>query len=355
MTVVCYERGAGKTTTAAAIASSLATLGKKTLCISFGTETRMLESALCIGAPKDPFLLCDLHMTGSIIDLCYEHERIQNLFYLNVQSRKDPVEFGVSEVRSFYEKVRSEFDFCVIDIRAEMCAISRLARAEADITLIVATEEISALNAARQTAEEAHDMGIGDVQLLINKVDPNNFKSSWDYVDNMLEMIDARLVGLVLDDVYIAQAAAEKTPLILYEKKLAIYDFMDTARRLLGEIVAWPFHQKQPVISSTSVKGISNTLIGSYGDPDIWANSTLDHEVNELVKVYEIKPGKDSPLETVRNRIWLHDLLDKERIPYKVVVSGFWASSKKYSLSQSVYVEQKNRDRVRELILEYKA
>jgi len=94
-------------------------------------------------------------------------------------------------------------------------------------------------------------------------------------------------------------------------------------------------------------------LIGSYGDPDSWAKSTLEQEVDKLIKVYEIKPGENVPLESVRNRIWLHDLLDEEKIPYKIAVSGFWASRKKYSLSQSVFVEQKDRNRTRQLILEH--
>jgi len=354
LTVVCSEKGLGKTTTVAAISSSLATLGLKTLCISFDTEAKMLERALCIDEPEDTFYLEDVNETDSIIDVSYEHMDVANLFYINVQSKGETEELSVSETLSFFAIVRSEFDFCVVDTRPEMCAASRLAHADADISLIVATEDVSTLDAARQLAIDTHEMGIGDVQILINKVNPDNFKSHWEHVDDMLEKIDARLVGLVLEDINISQAAAEHTPLILYRKKLAIHDFLDTARRLTGEIVPWPFHQKQPVISAISVKGVSNTLIGSYGDPETWAHSTLDSDVGKLVKVYEIKPDKNHPLEMVRNRIWLHDALDEEKIRYKVIVSGYWVTRKKYSLSQSVFVKQENRNRVRELVLEWR-
>ena len=353
MTVVSPERGAGKTTTVAALSSSLAMLGYKTLCISFDTEPGMLERALCIDVPEDMFFIEDFTEADKVIDFCHEHVKIMGLYYINITSGNADGNPGFPNLLSFFDNVRMEFDFCIIDTHQEMCDDLRLALLDADITLIVATEEVSSLRLVHNIANQMHGFGIGDVQLLVNKVNPLNFKSHWEEVDEIVEVIEARLVGIVLEDINIALAAAEQSPLVLFTKKLAIFDFIDTARRLMGEIVPWPFMQKQPVISSISVKGISSTLIGSYGDPEFWAKSTLEQDDSKLIKVYEIRPGKNVPLESVRNRIWLHDLLDEEKIPYKIAVSGFWASRKKYSLSQSILVDQKDRNRTRQLILEY--
>jgi len=353
MTVVSPERGAGKTTTVAALSSALAMLGYKSLCISFDTESKMLERVLCIDVPEDMFFIDDFTEADKVIELCHEHAKITGLFYIKIKSKHTNGEPGFPNLLSFFDMVRREFDFCIIDTHLEICDASNLAQLDADVTLIVATEEVSSLRLALTSAKQLHGLGIGDVQLLVNKVNPLNFKSHWEEADEIIEMIEARLVGIVLEDINIALATAEQSPLVLYRKKLAIFDFVDTARRLMGEIVPWPFLQKQPVISSISVKGVSSTLIGSYGDPEFWAKSTLDQDEGKLIKVYEIKPGKNVPLESVRNRIWLHDLLDEEKIPYKVAVSGFWASRKKYSLSQSILVEQKDRNRTRQLILEY--
>ena len=354
LTVVCDEKGAGKTTTVAAIASSLATLGHKTLCISYKTDAKMLERALCIDVPKDTLYLDDTYELGDIIDRSCQHVEIPNLFYISVQTRCAPEELDASRVLLLFAIIRHKFDFCVIDTRPEICAATKLAITDADTLLVVATEEISSLYAAREVVDSVHEMGIGDVQILVNKVNPTNFVAHWENVDKLLETIDARLVGVILEDDNIREAAVEQTPLIMHRRKLAIYDFMDTARRLIGEIVPWPFHKRQPVITTISVKGVSNKLVGPYGDPGSWAQSTLDDDVEHLAKIFEIKPDKNTPLEVIRNRIWLHDLLDVERIPYKVVVSGFWASRNKYSLSQSIYVEQKNRNKARVLVLEHR-
>jgi|GEM_PF-650532 len=352
MTVISAEEGVGKTTTVAAISSSLAILGYKTLCISFETESDALERALCIDAPAETYYLDDPPEAEKMIDVTYEHMSIDNLFYLNVQTEYDNGELNDAAVLSLLTAAYSEFDFCVIDTQRESTAASKLVLANTDIALIVATEEDASLHAARKTAQEAHEMGINDVQILINKIDPKDFITKWERVDRMLEAIDAKLVGVVLADEAVSRAVKEHTPLILHKKKLAIYDFMDTARRLMGESIRWPFHRRTPVFTSIIIKGISTSLKGSYGDPKEWAKSTLIGEKEGLVRIFHIKPGGDITPETIRNKTWIHELLDVEGIKYKVVISGYWATPKKYLVSQSILVEPENRKRAKELIPE---
>jgi len=179
MTVVSSERGAGKTTTVAALSSSLAMLGYKTLCISFDTGSKMLERALCIDVPEDMFFIDDFNEADKVIDACHEHINIAGLFYINIKSKYADGESGFSSLLSFFASVRREFDFCIVDTHQEICEASRLAQPDADITLIVATEEVSSLRLALCSANQARELGIGDVQLLVNKVNPLNFKSNW--------------------------------------------------------------------------------------------------------------------------------------------------------------------------------
>lgn len=352
MTTVCNEHGTGRTTTVAAVASSLAMLGHKVLCICFEADARELERVLCIDVPADTYYLDDPPEMENLIDVTFEHMKIEDLFYLNVQSKCAPEKLRDEDIASFFAMIRREFDFCIIDTQAEMCAVSKLAQANADVSLIVATDEKSSLDMARQLANEIRDTGIEDVELLINKINPERFKIHWENVEKELETIDATLIGVVLEDKNISRAISEHTPLILFRKKLAIYDFFDTARRLMGETIRWPFRSRQAKITSISIKGISTTHAGSYGDPKTWAMSTLIGKVEKLVKIFEILPGADVALEDIRKRTWIHELLDAEGIKYKVDISGSWITQKKYSLTHSILVEPKNRDRAKELIPE---
>jgi len=350
MTAVSSEKGAGKTTTVAATASSLAMLGHNTLCICFEADSSELEHVLCIDEPADVYLLDDPPDADNVIDTTYEHLNIPNLFYLNVQSTCEPEELKIEVISEFFAKVKEEFDFCIIDTCPELCAASRLAQSESDSTLIIATEDLASLSAARKMATDARNLGVEDVKMLVNKIEPKNFIAHWEQVDKVLDTIDAKLVGVVLNDENIPRSVKEHTPLILYKRKLAIYDFMDTARRLMGELVRWPFQRRQPIITQIAIKGVSNIVQGSYGNPESWAKSTLIGNDDKLIQVYEIKPGGDVTLESIRNRIWIHDLLDSEGIKYKIDIAGYWAAHKKYTLSQSLFIKPEDMIKVRELL-----
>ena len=95
-------------------------------------------------------------------------------------------------------------------------------------------------------------------------------------------------------------------------------------------------------------------LIGTYLDPELWAYSTLppcDEET--LVCIYEVKQGNFTSRLDVRQRMWLHDLLDDNDIPYQVEMKGYWAARKHFSEIQCISVEETNEKKARDLIKEY--
>ena len=94
-------------------------------------------------------------------------------------------------------------------------------------------------------------------------------------------------------------------------------------------------------------------LVGRYGDPDLWAESTMDPNSNDnLVKIYEIKPSKYVSADMVRQRIWLHDVLDDNDVPYLVKVEGYWATRKKFVEAQRIFVSESDVEKTRALIKE---
>ena len=100
-----------------------------------------------------------------------------------------------------------------------------------------------------------------------------------------------------------------------------------------------------------SVFELPKNLVGSYGDPSLWAYSTLPPcDTEELVKVYVVKQAKYQKRETMRNRMWLHDILDGEGIPYQVVIKTRWSDKRNYAEDQFIYVQEKHRRKARRLI-----
>ena len=98
---------------------------------------------------------------------------------------------------------------------------------------------------------------------------------------------------------------------------------------------------------------IPTHLLGSYGDPKLWAESTLVHaHFEDLVEVYSIVPGQFATSESIRDRIWLHDLLDDMEIPYYIEV-GNRSGSKLLVEAHHIYVENKNAEAAFALVKNY--
>ena len=106
--------------------------------------------------------------------------------------------------------------------------------------------------------------------------------------------------------------------------------------------------------SGKDVYELPDKLLNSYSDPSLWAYSTLEPcDGVKLVNVYIITQGNYLGREEVRQRMWLHDILDDEGIPYQVVVKGYWAGRRVYAESQFIYVKKKHADKVEQLINEF--
>jgi len=106
--------------------------------------------------------------------------------------------------------------------------------------------------------------------------------------------------------------------------------------------------------NEAALSDVSPHLLGSYGDPKLWAHSTLEHaKVEDLAVIHSVMPDMYTGSDSIRNRIWLHDLLDDKRIPYYIEVGGV-GGGKALTEAQLIYVEKKNFGRALSLIEEFK-
>ena len=101
-----------------------------------------------------------------------------------------------------------------------------------------------------------------------------------------------------------------------------------------------------------------------FGSPETWAKSTLtptnDMVLSLIYTSKTAKPGKLVSENRVAQKIWLHELLDDNDIPYYVVLTGKPVRSKKkfykekLATVQLVYVEEANASKARALIKQYR-
>ncbi|MCL2200863.1 MAG: hypothetical protein FWB75_02770 [Oscillospiraceae bacterium] len=80
----------------------------------------------------------------------------------------------------------------------------------------------------------------------------------------------------------------------------------------------------------------------AFSHPERWAKSTIDADNPDgLVKIYEISPGIYLTETTIRQRTWVHDILDDESIPYYIEVKPR-DGQRNLTETQSIYVEEKH-------------
>jgi len=233
--------GTGKTTTVAALSSCLAVLGHRTLCIDFDAEMKNLDIALGM---TDFAIMDFMDVVSGRVDLiaaCSESPMIPNLFFLSAPSDTVPDESNLQALKEMFNTVRANFDYCLIDAPPGIGTGFKLAHCNVDMSVIVTTGETPSMRDAARTAGAVRELGVRNLRLLVNRVRPKNFRQTNTTVDDVIDIIGVRLLGLISEDRGIFRALHKGTPLVLYDKRKSAYDFLDAARRITGEDL--PLHR----------------------------------------------------------------------------------------------------------------
>ncbi|MCL2366679.1 MAG: AAA family ATPase [Oscillospiraceae bacterium] len=233
--VVSGKGGTGKTTSTAAISSCLAALGKKTLCIDFDAGLRNLDLSLCM---TDFTVMDYMDMIDGkleLMEVCSENPHIPNLYFIAAPINNDPYRPDEDSLRAMFDEIREKFDYCVIDAPSGVGIGFKQACLCADMVIIVTAGELSAIRDAQHTAHIIRSMGDKEIRMIVNRVIKKNFKRIKATVDDLIDTIGVQLIGIVPEDKAVFQSLHLNIPLTLYKRKSAAYDYLDIARRILGE------------------------------------------------------------------------------------------------------------------------
>ena len=233
--VASGKGGTGKTTTVAAVSSCIAALGYRTLCIDFDAGMRNLDLALCMSDYTVADYMDVQRGQLGLMEACHEHPRIPNLFFLAAPAVYKEGDADASAIRPMFDEIRDNFDYCFADSPSGIGEGFRLTHSGADMSIIVTNGELPAMRDAQRAADAARKLGVSELRLLVNRVLPENFKKLQITIDIVIDSVSVQLIGMVREDISVLLALHENTPLVLYAKRRAAYDFLDTARRITGE------------------------------------------------------------------------------------------------------------------------
>ena len=233
--VASGKGGTGKTTTVGAISSCLAALGHKTLCIDCDVGLRNLD--IIIGMSE--YTVTDfgdvLQGLVSLQDACPEHPKINNLHFIPAPAFRGPEELDPGAMAALIEQIKEQYDFCLIDSPAGIGPGFRLAATGADMAIVVAVSDLSSLRDGQRVTAELRNLGIEEVRLIVNRVNTRTFRRLGVTIDDAIDAVGARLLGIVEEDDAVFLSSNTETPLILYDNKGAALEYLNIARRIAGE------------------------------------------------------------------------------------------------------------------------
>ena len=174
--VTSGKGGVGKTTITANLSIALSKLGKKVIAIDTDIGLRNLDVVMGL----------ENHIIYNIVDViegnCRLHQAIikdrkhSNLYLLPSAQSKDKDAINPNQMVNLVEKLKTQYDYILIDCPAGIEQGFRNAIAAATTAVVVTTPEVSAIRDADRIIGLLEKDGMASIYLLVNKLRPDLVK-----------------------------------------------------------------------------------------------------------------------------------------------------------------------------------
>lgn len=232
--VTSGKGGTGKTSLTAGVASCLAALGHRVLCIDLDIGLRNLDIALGLSDRAVMDFTDVIERRCPLLAAVAEHPDIRGLFLLTA-----PLTLERLDIEGFcalVDDARDYYDYIFMDSPAGLGEGFQLAMAAADRAILVSATDPAALRDAQRAVSELVRQ-VDELHLVMNRVQPKLIGKLRTSIDNAMDAAGLPLLGVVPEDKNVMLAAGSGTPLVLMTYKGAAPAYLNIARRLLGQRV----------------------------------------------------------------------------------------------------------------------
>lgn len=239
--VVSGKGGTGKTSVCAGIATALAEVGKKVLCVDCDVGLRNLDISLGMSDSGNLSFL-DVSEFGYDLKNAPRHSAYPALAFLTAPMNRSAEDIDPGPFVDLLRRAKGEFDYVFLDAPAGVEAGFRLTTAAADQFLVVTGAGPAAVRDAARVGELLELAGKENVRLVVNRVDKSMLSTVRMTIDDVMDTAGLPLAGVVLEDAHVTLAAAFGLPLLQYACRCdAAKAYRRIARRLQGIYQPIPF------------------------------------------------------------------------------------------------------------------
>lgn len=230
--------GVGKTTTTANIGATLAEAGSRVLLIDTDIGLRNLDVVMGLENRIVYDLVDVIEGRCRIAQALIRDKRCSNLSLLPAAQIRDKNDVSSEQMLTLINTLKPDFDYIIIDCPAGIEQGFKNAIVAANEAIVVTTPEISATRDADRIIGLLEASGIKEPKLVVNRIKMDMVREgNMLSVDDMLDILAIKLIGVVPDDEAIVISTNKGEPLVYKGDSLAAKAYKNIANRIKGEEV----------------------------------------------------------------------------------------------------------------------
>ncbi len=256
--VTSGKGGVGKTTATASIGAALALEGRRVAVIDMDIGLRNLDVMMGL-ENRIVFNIVDaVHGRCQLRQAAIRDRRIKSLFLIPASQSDNKNAITPDDMIRFSKKLRSEFDFVLMDCPAGIEQGFENAVAGANDAMVICTPEVSSVRDADRVIGLLYARSITP-RLVINRIVPD-MVARGDMLshEDVLDVLSIELIGLVQMDDRVVVATNTGAPLVMQKDSLAGEAFKRIAKRLNGQ-------HDLPIVVPQTNQSIWKTLGSKFG------------------------------------------------------------------------------------------
>jgi septum site-determining protein MinD len=235
VTITSGKGGVGKTTATANLATAMAAVGHKVVCVDADIGLRNLDVILGLENRIVYDLVDVVEGRCRLRQAMIRDKRLPHLFLIPAAQTRDKSSVSPSDMVRLCNELRLEHDWIFIDSPAGIERGFRNAIAPADIMVVITNPEISAVRDADRIIGLIEAEEKGPARLVINRIKPEMVKrQEMLSADDVVELLAVELVGLIPEDEEVITSTNRGIPVALNGKSKAGQAFRNIAQKLNG-------------------------------------------------------------------------------------------------------------------------
>ena len=231
--VLSGKGGTGKTSVCAGVATALADMGERVLCIDCDVGLRNLDISLGL-ADSGSLSFQDICSGHYSLDQVMPHPLYPKLYFLTAPVNATADQVDQAAFSAMLRRAREKFGYVFLDAPAGIDAGFYLAAKNADRIVLVTGADPAAVRDAERAGELLSRLGKSNVRIVVNRVDKKMVAAMSVTVDDVMDDTGLPLLGVVPEDPNVILGATFGVPLIRRTKRGAGAACRRIAKRIQG-------------------------------------------------------------------------------------------------------------------------